>query len=426
MRLPWQRKTDVSLDTLLQRLEATFATGSGVVVTPETCMESPTVQAIVTVISRRLSVSPLRVLRKSTDSDGRTRKDPLPIHPVQRLLDRPNDWQDRVEYWLDATSSLLRYGNYYAFKSRGKTGPVRRLLPLHASAVTVKRDPETLEVSYRARLEGAGQRLFEKAEIHHARGPARDFVKGNSPVTDARESIALEIAAERFGAEFFGNGAMPLLIFQLMTGFKDFKDEDAAKAFLTQVNETVGNRKRFSSLMLPKGMEMGDTPGHDFDKAQMLETRKHQRTVIAGAWGVPPTFVGDLERAHFNNVEQMDSDFVINVILPWARVFESAIERDLLSVDDRRSGVIVRFNLDAVLRADFQSRQEGLKIQRESGVINPNEWREADNRNPISEEDGGEDYIVPLNMRVVGEEPPPPAPPPDDDPPEVDQDDEND
>ena len=68
------------------------------------------------------------------------------------------------------------------------------------------------------------------------------------------------------------------------------------------------------------------------------------------------------------------------------------MERDLLTPEDRRSGVVIRFNLDGALRGDFATRQAGLKIQREAGVISPNDWRETENMNPISADDGGDTY----------------------------------
>ena len=83
---------------------------------------------------------------------------------------------------------------------------------------------------------------------------------------------------------------------------------------------------------------------------------------------------------------------MINVVLPYVRIFEAAMERDLLTDDDRAGGIVIRFNLDGALRGDFKSRMEGLKIQREMGVINANEWREEEGRNPISDKDGGETY----------------------------------
>lgn len=399
-----EAKTDMSLDQWIQRLEATYRTVSNIAVTPDTCMQSPTVNAIVTAVSRRLSVSPVRVMRRTYGSGGREKKELLPSHPVTRLLGKPNSFQSRANYWLDAGSVLMRWGRFYAFKAQGNTGPIRRLIPLSPGAVTVEQDDETLDHFYRAKLVSGSQREIPANEMHHARGAARDFLTGDSPVIDVRESIALEIAMERFGASFFGNGAMPLLIFKLMQGFSGYKTKEEETTFLQSVKDVLGNGKQHSSFMLPKGMDVTDIKP-DNEKSQFIEARKYQRTVIAGAFGVPPHFVGDLERATFNNVEQQDTDFIINVVMPQAQVFESAMERDLLTDDDRRDGVIIRFNLDAVQRADFKTRQEGMQIKRQNGVINANDWREAENMNPISDDDGGEDFIRPANFVVAGEEP---------------------
>src|SRR5262249_2020928 len=70
----------------------------------------------------------------------------------------------------------------------------------------------------------------------------------------------------------------------------------------------------------------------------------------------------------------------------------SAMKRDLLTAEDRAGGVVIRFNLDGALRGDFKSRQEGLAIQRQNGVINANEWREEDGRNPRTDPAGDEHW----------------------------------
>lgn len=380
----------ISLDTLIRRLEAIHETVSGIAVTPENCMESPTVQAIVTGVARKIASLPVHVLQQTTEGK-RTKKERLPNHPVTALLRSPNDWQDRVSYWLDATSWLVRYGNHFAFKARGQTGPIRRLIPLPAGSVQVKQ-ADDLTVTYEVALEGGGRREYTRREIHHVRGPARNGFTGDSPIADVREAIALEIAAEKFGAAFFGNGAMPGIVFKYAAGSLGHKTDEERKKFVDDFQALYAKRGRFRAMLLPSGIEQGDSVGVENDKAQFLETRKYQRSVIAGAFGMPAHMVGDLERGTFRNVEQQSQDFVQNVVLPFARMFEAAMERDLLTDTDRRNGVIIRFNLDGALRADFKSRQEGLRIQRDAGVINPNEWREGENMNPISEEDGGETY----------------------------------
>jgi HK97 family phage portal protein len=383
--------------------------GPGPWVTPESCMQSPTVQAIVTAISRRISVSPVGVYRRvnvqvdtddeSLPSEPRIRKVLLPNHPVAQLLAYPNDWQSCVNYWTDAASRIVRYGNFFAYKSRGATGPIRALIPVPVPTVTMEQDLTTWAVTYR--INGLPT---PAAKVHHARGPARNGFHGDSPVADVNRTIALEIAAEQFGQTFFSNGALPLMVFQFMAGSSGFKTDEERKQFIDDFQRALSGPNRHRALLLPKMIEAKEPVTIDNDKSQFLETRKYQRTVIAGAFNVPPHLVGDLERATFNNVEQQSADFTINVVLPWVQAFQSAMERDLLTTDDINGGVIIRFDLDSVQLADFKSRQEGLKIQREAGVICPNDWRERENQNPIPEEDGGEDYIRPLNFVVAGSE----------------------
>lgn len=383
--------TTISLDTLVRRLEAAYATVSGIAVTPENCMESPTVHAIVTGMSRLMSSVPVHVYRK-TESDGRTKKELLSSHPVEKLLDQPNEWQTRVDYWQDATSSILRHGRYFAFKARGVTGPIRRLIPLHAGACTLKQNDD-YDVTVDIYEASGGTKSYNLSQLHYARGPARNFLKGDSPINDCREAIALEIAAEKFGASFFGGGAMPGIVFKFMEGFSAFKTEEEKKNFVDDFEKAYGNKGRFRSLLLPKGIEMSDKLiGFENDKAQFLETRKYQRTVIAGMLGIPLYMVGDLDRQTFNNSEQQSINKVAEAGLPIARIFEAAMERDLLTKEDRNGGVIIRFNLDALLRGDFASRQTGQQIQRQNGVLSANEWRESEGMNPISKEDGGDEY----------------------------------
>jgi len=408
MRLPWtKKKSEVKhnqFEDVLMRIVAAQDGTYGTTVTPENCMKSPTVHAIVTAVSRRLSVTPIHVYKRSSSDQGEV-KEKLPNHSVAKLLRQPNEWQTRLDFWQDATSVFIRHGRFYAYKSQGSQGPIRSLVPMHPDRVTPKQDENTYRVHFEV-SEGNGQvKNITPKKMFHARGPARDFLTGDSPVKDIAQTIALEIMAERFGVTFFNNGAVPLLIFNFQEGTAGFKDADQEKEFIANFQEAFSGKNRNKGMLLPKGLDTPQTIEISHDKAQFLETRKYQRTVIAGAFGVPPTYVGDLERATFNNVEQQSQDFTQNVVLPVAQAFEAAMERDLLSDQDRKEGIAIRFNLDAILRADFKSRQEGLRIQRDAGAISANEWREIEGRNPISDEKGGGDYLRPANFVVAGEEP---------------------
>jgi HK97 family phage portal protein len=397
----------VGVGDVLARLIAAQQ-GVGQAVTPENCMKSPTVHAIVTAISRRLSVTPVHVYKTGT-KNGRMTKEQDRNHPVARLLAYPNDWQTRYNFFADAASCFVRYGRFYSYKSRGTTGPIRELLPLHANAVVPKQD-DNYNVRYEVREQNGNVRELTGKQLLHVRGGSRDFLEGDSPVEDVKQAIGLEIAAEEFGSTFFNNGALPLMVLRYMQGTKGFKTKEEETTFVESFQRSFGGGNRHRALLLPQGIETGDPIKVENDKAQFLETRKYQRTVIAGAFGVPPHLVGDLERATFNNVEQQDQDFTLNVIMPVAQAFESAMERDLLTDDDWSAGTIIRFNLDSILRADFKSRQEGLQLQRQNGVLSADEWREIEGKNPLDGESGGDDYWRPANMAVAGMEPVEPVP----------------
>jgi hypothetical protein len=114
-RLPWVRdiqpdevKEVSSLDQILSQIAGLYQTTSGISITPENCMKSPTVHAIVTAVQNRLSVSELKVMRTSINSKGRVSREAIPSHPVARLLRKPNSWQTQDEFFSDAASSLRK------------------------------------------------------------------------------------------------------------------------------------------------------------------------------------------------------------------------------------------------------------------------------------------------------------------------------
>ena len=211
-------------------------------------------------------------------------------------------------------------------------------------------------------------------------------MKGDSIPMDIREAIALELAAEKMGASMFGNNAQPGLIFEYETGSQGHKTGTERTAFLQDIQDSYSGRGRFKAMLLPKGIKLGSNViSVQNDKAQFLELRQYQRTVIAGAFGVPPHLVGDLTKGTYNNVEQQGIEFNTHVILPIVGVFERALERDLLTDADRSEGIVIRFNPNAVLRGDFKAQVDALAILRQNGAVDPNEMREYLGMNPRPE-----------------------------------------
>ena len=133
------------------------------------------------------------------------------------------------------------------------------------------------------------------------------------------------------------------------------------------------------------------------NEAQFLETRKFQVTEICRIFRVPPHMIGDLERATFSNIESQNISFAVHTIRPWLVRIEQAVNRALIP-ENEKGRFYAQFNIDGLMRGDYKSRMEGYAIARQNGWMSTNDIRALENLNPLSEEEGGDAYLVNGNM----------------------------
>ena len=133
------------------------------------------------------------------------------------------------------------------------------------------------------------------------------------------------------------------------------------------------------------------------EEAQFLETRKFQIDEIARIFRVPPHMVGDLEKSSFSNIEQQSLEFVKYTLDPWVIRWEQAMHQALL-LPDEKPALFFKFNVDGLLRGDYQSRMNGYAIGRQNGWLSANDIRELENMNRIAAEEGGDLYLINGNM----------------------------
>ena len=138
------------------------------------------------------------------------------------------------------------------------------------------------------------------------------------------------------------------------------------------------------------------------EDAQLLETRKFNRSEIAGIFRVPLHMIGDLEKSSFSNIEQQSLEFVMYTLDPWVVRWEQALQRTLFSESEKRQ-YFVKFNVDGLLRGDYQSRMNGYAVGRQNGWLSSNDIRELENLNRIPAELGGDLYLINGNMTKLAD-----------------------
>ena len=107
--------------------------------------------------------------------------------------------------------------------------------------------------------------------------------------------------------------------------------------------------------------------------------------------------IGDLEHATFSNIEQQSLDFVIYSLRPWLIRLEQGFQRSLLK-DEEKLDYFFRFNVDGLLRGDYESRMNGFATALQNGFMSPNDIRDLEGLDRISAELGGDNYVLNGNM----------------------------
>lgn len=366
---------------------------SGEVVTNDTAMRVAAVFSCVRIVSQTLATLPCILYRENGENRDRARADPL----YNILHYAPNPYQTAVQFFETMQMNLLLRGNAYALITFARdASTVMELNIINPERVT----PIIEEGVLKYQIDG-GRRIVPAVEMLHVAGPSLDGVKGLSPIDYAKETIGNAQAMQRHSGSLWKNGARLSGILKYPGKLTPAGIDNLRKSWEGQ---SSGSGNSGKTAILENGMDF-QTVTMTTEQAKFIEERKLSRSEIAGIFNVPPHMIGDLDRATFSNIEHQSLEFVTYTLRPWFVRWESAIKLRLLA---GRPEFKAEFNADALLRGDFHTRQQGLAIQRQNGVISIDEWRALENRNPLPEGKGKE-HMVPMNMVAVGEEPEEPA-----------------
>ena len=367
---------------------------SGKRVNERSAMQMTAVYSCVRILSEAVAGLPLHFYRY-TDNGG---KEKAVEHPLYFLLhDEPNPEMTSFVFRETLMTHLLLWGNAYAQIIRNGKGEIMALYPLMPDRMTVDRDEKgRLYYEYNTSsddaptMKGSTVRL-SPSDVLHVPGLGFDGLVGYSPIAMAKNAIGMAIACEEYGAKFFANGAQPSGVLEHPGTIKD-----PTRVRESWQNTFGGSQNANKVAVLEEGMKY--TPiSISPEQAQFLETRKFQINEIARIFRVPPHMVGDLEKSSFSNIEQQSLEFVKYTLDPWVCRWEQSMVRSLLTAEEKKQ-YFIKFNVDGLLRGDYQSRMNGYAIGRQNGWMSANDIRELENLDRIPEELGGDLYLINGNM----------------------------
>jgi len=372
-------------------------TKAGIIINNDNALQISTYFACVRNISEDIAKLPL-ITYKPLLPQGRERaKD----HPVYKLLhDAPNSEMTAMTLRETLTAHALNWGNGYAFIDRDRLGNVTALWPLRPDRVRPYRDKGSSRIYYEVTNDNGQKTNFPAFDILHVHGLGFDGLIGYNVGRYSRECVGGLAAAQEHAAYYFKNGSNASGILELPNAMSQ-KAKDNLKASFHKEYGGVENTDK--TIILEEGAKFNKTSIPP-EEAQLLETRQFSVPEICRWFRMPPNKVADTTRAQgWSTLEQTNTDYVTDALMPWFVRWEQEIDRKLFTLDDLEEGLFVKHLADGLLRGDIASRYTAYATARQWGWLSVDDIREKEEMNPLP--DGkGQIYLTPLNMVPAGTE----------------------
>lgn len=377
----FQRDSSSLSDPAKWLLNVFGTTKSKVQVTADTALSMSAVWACIKIISETVAQLPWNIYENTENGrvqwNGDVRSD--------MLKHSPNGIMTSFVYRFALMAQVLSRGNSYSLIKRNGNGVSESLTLLNPDKVT----PFVYQNELFYHVQGMNEPVHSDDMIHVI-GFTYDGIIGKSPITVARENIGLGIAAQNFGANFFGNGTALSGILKTNKILDPIKKAEIKNEWSSEYG--LGSNGS-GTAVLDADMEFKPISLPP-DDAQFIETRKFQTEEIARIFNVPPHMIKHLEKSSFNNIEQQSLEFIKYTVGPWIKTIEQEFDKKLFTPSEKKR-LYNKLSVNGLLRGDVKSRSQFYKDLFFIGALSPNEIRDLEEMN---DRDQGDLYFTPVNM----------------------------
>jgi HK97 family phage portal protein len=338
---------------------------------------------------------------------GNTRLTDHSLYPLLHDVVNPDLKMSAFTYQALVEDHVLTWGNAYAWiEKRGGRGAVA-LWPQAPNMVTIDLTRKGA-LFYVFHGVSEPDKTYGPEAVLHFKGPSPDGLIGWSRVRVLREAIGQGLAAQQFGAAYFGQGARMGVTVTTLPGFKP---ADAKMMKESIAEQAIGPDNWHRPLVLPGADKIIQTSFPPED-AQFIGTMEWGVTDAARAYGVPLVFMMLPNAEPKANAEQDTLNFSTTEISPQCRNYEQELNQKLLSPSERPR-IFIEHDVKAMLRGDFKSRMEAYHFGLTDGLFDRDTCLRLENMDPLGEERGGLVRTVPVNSMnleaLIGQTAPPAA-----------------
>lgn len=292
---------------------------------------------------------------------------------LANLLQDPTAYGTQYEWIQRAMASLVLRGNAYGYVTEYDDNVLpRRVEWLNPDEVGVK-DNRTVAVPQWFWM---GREVDGSRFLHVPGQVLPGYVLGLSPISYYAATIDTGILAKEFGRDWFQNGSIPAAVLTGSGRIDEAGAEKVKKIFRRAARNrdvaVMGGDYKYEPITVPP------------NESQFLATMQATVNEVASIYGIPAERIGGTSSSSrtYANREQDAIDFVTYSLGPYLVKLETALSQLL------PDGQYVKFNVDALTRADIKTRYESHDLALRGGWLNRDEVRRLEDLPPLPDGQG--------------------------------------
>ena len=324
--------------------------------------------ACIDVLATSVSILPVDVVR--TGSKYQTKVSPTPA-----VIAMPSALVEQDVWLYQLVESMCTDGN--AFGLIVATDQMARPTQIELLDPTSVQQREVVKGVPQAAIDGRTHKLYPYGDLWHVPGK---MVRAGTPFADspierAAATIGAGIAARDFGSRFFGDGAHPSAIIKAE---QDLTPEQARAVKQSFLNATRGNRE---PAVMGSGLSY-EAVSINPSESQFIELMQFVIEETCRFWRVPPSMVYAAtsgQNVTYANVAQADLAYLKHSLDGYLVRIERALSKLLARPQ------LVKFNRNALLRTDAETRGNYLDQRLRNKTLSINEYHAIEDEEPVND-----------------------------------------
>ena len=294
---------------------------------------------------------------------------------VDLLLNKePNLFQDISSFRRNLIIDYLLDGNIFIYYDGA------HMYHLPADKMIIHTSEETYVEKY---TYNNSVNFSPREIIHIKENSFYSIYRGVSRLKPALRTMILMRRMRDFQDNFFKNGAVPGLVLKSPNTLSEKIKERMIQSWSARYRPDAGGRR---PLILDGGIEIDEISNVNFKELDFQSAIEENEKIILKALGIPPILLDSGNNANLRPNMRL---YYLETILPIIRKINFALERffGFEIVEDAT-------NIPA-LQPELRDQSQYYSALVNTGIISPNEAREALNFDPV---EGYDDLRVPANI----------------------------